>query len=254
MHRVTRWKEMAGAGSEVQQDCQQHRPYRKLTELRHSSKPLLWVLKSLNLMQWDTHNKKHRVENCKSARMKGQQGVPSRCFPMSLKTPAFAFLKLDIYARWEHREESNFLFNFLSPSLSLKIYPCQKMQHWLWTKWGGRKKPQRKKQTKRKKPTTHTFCSLFLFSSADVAQYSLTELPDLSGPNFVTSLHSIKFCVLSLKVCWQLRRLQIQTFLLFTCRVLLSTLGYECNLKLERFKEHFSLPFRNSWQLLGAEG
>lgn len=34
----------------------------------------------------------------------------------------------------------------------------------------------------------------------------ITEFPDLSGPDFVTSLHSRDFCVLNLKVCWQQRR------------------------------------------------
>lgn len=138
-------------------------------------------------MQWDTHNKRHRVENCKSARMKGQQGVPSRCFPMSLKTPAFTFLKLDIYARWEHREESNFSFNFLSPSLSLKIYRVRRCSTDSGLNGEGKKshKEKNKQKEKSQQPTHSALCSclaLLTLLSTALLNFLISQVPILSHP------------------------------------------------------------------------
>lgn len=215
------------------------------------------VLNSLKLMQWGKINKQinkkaqgGKLQICQNERT---ARCSSRCFPMRLKTPAFASLKLHIYARWEHREDSNFLFNFLSTSLSLKIYPCQKMQHLLWTKWGGGKNHKKQNKTKQKTPTTHTLCSLFLFSSADVAQYSLNYWTSWSLRSQFCHFLALKFCVLSLKVCWQQRR---------TSNPDVSPVYSPCALIYFRIwmqsqtggLQQQSFPFGNFWQLLGAEG
>lgn len=112
---------------------------------------------------------------------------PSRCFPMSLKTPAFAFLKLDIYARWEHREESNFSFNFLSPSLSLKIYRVRRCSTDSGLNGEGKKshKEKNKQKEKSQQPTHSALCSclaLLTLLSTALLNFLISQVPILSHP------------------------------------------------------------------------
>lgn len=92
---------MAGAGSTVQQCCQQHRPNGKSKELRHSSKQEIGVqnLEESAQMRWG-RKKVHKVEELRDfARLKGQRGVARRCLCLDLETFAFASLEWGIYVR-----------------------------------------------------------------------------------------------------------------------------------------------------------